>query len=132
MRDYIDLINIKARDGDFHFHIWTPLHKRFFTPELVQQATELLKRAADHAEDEIKRRRIEVAQLPIDYVKIVLGLVHGEDRRWITSRFFKVAEREGISEIREGSPMAEFRKNISTIFNETDAFISSHEYDNLA
>jgi hypothetical protein len=28
--------------------------------------------------------------------------------------------------------MAEFRKNIATIFSENDAFVSSHEYDNLA
>jgi hypothetical protein len=126
------LVNTKARDGDFHFHIWTPLNKKFFTPDLVQNAMELLRQAADHAQDETMRRRIELAQLPIDYVKIVFGLVQGEERRWIISRFFKVAEREGIREIREGSPMHEFRKNISTIFNETDEFVSSHEYDNLA
>jgi hypothetical protein len=99
---------------------------------MVQEATELLQEAEAHADNETVRRRIELAQLPIDYVKIVLGQVQGEKRRWIISRFFKVAEREGIREIREGSPMAEFRKNISTIFNETDEFISSHQYDNLA
>jgi hypothetical protein len=132
IREYIDLLHDKARGAEFHFHIWTPLNKRFFTPELVQKATELLKQAEVHALDETVRRRIELAQLPIDYVKVVLGLVQGEERRWIISRFFKVAEREGIREIREGSPMAEFRKNISTIFNTTDNFISSHEYDNLA
>jgi hypothetical protein len=132
LRAYIDLVNSKARDGDYHFHIWTPLNRRFFTPDLVQKSTELLQQAADHAQDETFRQRIELAQLPIDYVKIVLGLVQGEERRWIISRFFKVAEREGIREIREGSPMHEFRKNISTIFNETDTFVSSHEYDNLA
>jgi hypothetical protein len=132
MRQYIDLINGKARDGDIHFHIWTPLKRNFFAPDLVQQATLLLKQAEAQAEDETKRRRIEVAQLPIDYVKIVLGLVHGDERSWIISRFFKVAEREGIQEIRENSPMAEFRKNIQTIFNESDEFVSSHEYDNLA
>jgi hypothetical protein len=132
MRRYIDLINGKARDGDIHFHIWTPLKRSFFTPEVVQTATELLKQAEANAEDESKRRRIELAQLPVDYVKVVLGLVHGEERRWIISRFFKVAEREGIKEIRENSPMHEFRKNIQTIFNESDEFVSSHEYDNLA
>jgi hypothetical protein len=109
-----------------------PLNKRFFTPDLVQKATELLQQAADHAQEESLKQRIELAQLPIDYVKIVLGLVQGEERRWIISRFFKVAEREGIREIREGSPMPEFRKNISTIFSEADSFVSSHEYDNLA
>lgn len=132
MRQYIDLVNGKARDGDIHFHIWTPLKRNFFTPELVQKTTELLKQAEAHTEDESIRRRIELAQLPIDYVKVVLGLTQGEERRWIISRFFKVAEREGIKEIRENSPMHEFRKNIQTIFNETDEFVSSHEYDNLA
>ncbi|HXF63959.1 MAG TPA: DUF4838 domain-containing protein [Caldilineaceae bacterium] len=132
LRAYIDLINTRARDGDFHFHIWTPLNKRFFTPALVQEATALLRQAETHAENETYRRRIELAQLPIDYVKIVLGQTQGEERRWLISRFFKVAEREGIREIREGSPMAEFRKNIATIFNESDSFVSSHEYDNLA
>ncbi len=132
MRAYIDLINVKAYEGDIHFHVWTPLNRQFFTLDLVQKATELLQQAATQAEDATIRRRIELAQLPIDYVKIVLSLVQGEERRWIISRFFKVATREGIREIREGSPMHEFRKNISTIFNETDDIISSHVYDNLA
>ena len=132
LRRYIDLVNRKAFEGDYHFHIWTPLKRRFFTPELLDEATDLLQQAEAHAEDETFRHRIQLAQLPIDYVKIVLGHTQGEERLRIISRFFKVAEREGIREIREGSPMAEFRKNIATIFNENDAFVSSHEYDNLA
>jgi hypothetical protein len=132
MLEYIDLINGKGRDSEYHFHIWTPLKRGFFTPELVAKSTALLKQAEANAENETMRRRIELAQLPIDYVKIVLGLAHGEERQWIISRFFKVAEREGIREIRENSPMHEFRKNIQTIFTENEDFVSSHEYDNLA
>lgn len=132
LRTYIDLVNRKAREGDYHFHIWTPLKRRFFTPDLLNQATELLQQAEAHAENDVFRRRIQLASLPIDYVKIVLGHTQGEERRRMISRFFKVAEREGIHEIRERSPMAEFRKNIATIFSENDAFVSSHEYDNLA
>jgi hypothetical protein len=131
MRAYIDLINRKARDGDFHFHIWSPLKRDFFTAELLQQATELLEQAKAHAEHGVMRRRIQLAQLPVDYVKIALGLVKDAERARIISRFFRVAEREGITEIREGTPLHEFRKNISTIYTDTDRFATSHEFDNL-
>jgi len=126
IRDYITLLHEKARKEHLHSHIWSPLNRRLFTPDWLQDATALFDQAERAAEDEAVLQRVQVARLPLEYVKIVTRAYPEDQVRDVAKWFFRVAEDAGISEIREGTPLREFGKDISTLHTTLDRY-EAHE-----
>jgi len=124
IRDYIDLVHTKARREHLHSHIWSPLNHALFTPDLLAEANALFDQAERDAGDEDALKRVRVARLPIQYVQIVQHRIPEDDLHDMADRFFRVAEDAGITEIREGTPLREFSKDIWTLHTTQDRYTS--------
>ena len=111
LREYINMLNKKVKDENIHVNIWARPDSEFLSEEIIEKATELFDQAEQLADDEVLHR-VRVARLPIQYVKIATNAVTDEDREKIIDRFFSVAEKEGITQIREGRPIADFKKQL--------------------
>jgi hypothetical protein len=124
LRDYIDLVHDKARREHLHSHIWSPLNRALFAPDLLAEANALFDQAERDAGDEAALQRVRVARLPIQYVEIVQHRIPEDDLHDMADRFFRVAEGAGITEIREGTPLREFSKDIWTLHTTQDRYTS--------
>jgi hypothetical protein len=57
-------------------------------------------------------------------VEIVQHRIPDDDLHDMAERFFRVAEDAGITEIREGTPLREFSKDIWTLHTTQDRYTS--------
>jgi len=126
LKDYIALLHNKARREHLHSHIWSPLNRALFTQDWLAQATDLFDQAERDAGGEAFLRRVRVARLPLEYVKIVTRAYPEERARQVASDFLRVAEEAGIREIREGTPLREFGKDVATLHTTRDRHEAAH------
>ncbi len=77
----------------------------FLSRELIDRATALFNKAESLAPSDTIRRRVERERLPITYVKLRRGPdFAGNDYPRLIDDFERVARREGLTCLREGSP----------------------------
>jgi hypothetical protein len=126
LKDYIRLLHDKARKEHLHSHIWSPLNRGLFTPDWLQEAAALFDQAERDATGEAELKRVQVARLPLEYVKVVTHTYPEEEMRDVARQFMRVAHDAGISEIREGTPVREFSKDVGTLHTTRDRYEVSH------
>ncbi len=82
-----------------------PMTAEFLTPEFIEQSTGLFARGCKLAENEEILHRVELAGLPIIYVKIMRGPEYcGQEYLPLIDEFERIARREGITHLAEGEP----------------------------
>ena len=85
-----------------------PMDSEFLSTEFLAQATQLLDEAGKLAGSEDVLQRVELARVPIMYVKLCRGPEFvGEGYTALLDRFEAVARRAGITHIKEGPPDVE-------------------------
>src|SRR5262249_7184467 len=109
-----------------HFDIWTPPNAPFFSDELLASAEKHFDEAEKAVSgDAALLRRVQVARLPIRYVKLMkLGTSlsspdapaeRRDEARKIMAEFETVAAREGITMVSEGQPFAGWRDAVRKV-----------------
>lgn len=82
-----------------------PMDLPFLSREFLQQATAIFQRAERRCRREEIRRRVQLAKLPILYVKLMQGpAAWGPEYPALIEEFEAVARRENIAYLREGGP----------------------------
>ena len=109
LRQYWDLLyTAKARNMDTMAApaggIRYPMDSLFLSPEFLQQATEIFARAEEQCQRREIRRRVQLAKLPILYVKLMQGPEAGPDYAAVLEEFETLARREQVTHLREGGP----------------------------
>jgi len=88
-------------DKGFSYGMDVPM----FSKEFLGSATDLLKQAERLAQSDEVRRRVELEQLPIMYVKLMQGPeVTGEEYADVLAKFEEIARRENVTFLSEGAP----------------------------
>ena len=80
--------------------------------ELLDGAERLFEEAEHLADNERVRFRVQVARLPIWYVKIAAHRVKGDARAELGRRFLAIARQAGISNISEGQSLEDWAKQM--------------------
>lgn len=111
IRQYFDLLNSKVTP-DNHIHIRLAPEDKIFSDELVQQSCDLFEKALKVADNVDIMRRVEVAYLPIMYLKCkrtpVVARYDGTYERYST-----IAKREGITHYAEyGETIPSFNSGV--------------------
>jgi len=77
----------------------------FLSKEFVTEGTRLLDHAEQLCRNEREQRRVELAKLPLLYVKLMQGpKTWGEEYRAVLDEFETIARREQVTYLREGGP----------------------------
>ncbi len=79
---------------------------------MTNAGEKILDEAEELAENEEIRFRVQVAKLPIWYVKIAARQVKGEARKELARRFVTLARKAGVSNISESKPLDEWEKQL--------------------
>jgi hypothetical protein len=109
---YIDLLHKKVYEEDIHITIRTAPTAAYLSRNLVAEAAKLFDDAERSAEEEDILLRVKVARLPLLYVQISTLAKSDPERNALIKRFLEIVEVAGITEIREGRPMAEYRREL--------------------
>lgn len=117
---YIDLLTAKVRKENIHLHIWEGPNAAFLTEDILARANHLFDEAETLVRDDPEvLHRVQVARIPLLYVALSRWQPPSRtswvirDGRWgppadpvfgaLVDRFFRIAEREGITCYHEGS-----------------------------
>lgn len=107
---YLDTIHRPAREKGLHSHIFDPPTAAYLSEDILGAAETILDEAEQLAENDDIRFRVQVARLPVWYVKIATGRVTGDARVDRLKRFVAIARQAGISNISEGMSLADWAK----------------------
>jgi len=112
IRAYIKLLHRKVQEKNVHLHIYDPPTSPFLDDEFLEEAEKLFEEAQRLADSEEARFRVQVARLPVWYVKLATNRVKGEERLGLLRRFLEVALKAGVTHISEGVKLEDWAKRV--------------------
>lgn len=113
IREYINLAHKPVREKGYHAHIFDPPTAPYVNnDELLNGAEKIFDEAEKLAENDDVRFRVQVARLPVWYVKIATNRVTGDARTDLIKRFLVIARKAGISNISEGMALNDWAKRM--------------------
>ncbi len=110
---YIDTIHSPVREQGQHIHIFDRPTRTYLNEEVMNAGEKILDEAEGLAENDEIRFRVEVARLPVWYVKIANKRVTGEARKDLLNRFVTIAKKAGVSNISESTSLDDWAKKQS-------------------
>jgi hypothetical protein len=111
VRAYMELLHRQVRVKGYHAHIYDPPKAAYLNDEVINGGERLLDEAEQLADNDDVKFRVQVARLPIWYVKLATNHVTGDARADLLRRFLVIARKAGITEIREGGSLGAWAKN---------------------
>ena len=121
---YIRLMHDKVEKDNIHCFIFSNPYQPHLSPEMIERAKKLFDEAERMADNAEIRERVRLARLPIQYAEIVRAapsyrVVAGQyqpvaatRRAALIKNFFEVAERSGVTQISEGTSLADYKKRL--------------------
>jgi Domain of unknown function (DUF4838)/Glycosyl hydrolase family 67 N-terminus len=110
--DYLDTIHRPVREQGLHIHIFDRPTSAYLNEDVMNAAEKILDEAEQLAENDDIRFRVQVARLPVWYVKIAAHRVTGDAKIELAKRFVAIARKAGISNISEGKSLNEWAKKL--------------------
>src|SRR5207253_2422222 len=101
--DYMNAIHRPIREQGLHCHIFDRPKSPYLNEEVMNAGEKILTEAEAVAENDEIRFRVQVAQLPVWYVKIANERVSGEARTNLVKQFVAIARKAGISNVSEST-----------------------------
>jgi hypothetical protein len=110
IRAYLEVIHRPVRQDGKHIHIFDRPTASYLNEEALTAGEQLLDEAEKLAENDDVRFRVQVARLPVWYVKIAAKRVSDDARLDLTKRFVAIARQAGISNISESQALNDWAK----------------------
>lgn len=112
LRAYLDLLKSQVRGKPVHAHIYDGPKAAFLNDDFIARADRLFDDAARAVSTDAERERIDIARLPISYVKLAGGRVTGDARSTLLKEFLAVARKARITNISEGQSLDAWAKKM--------------------
>jgi hypothetical protein len=108
---YLDVMQRPVREKGLHSRIYDGPKSGYLSADVMDDGEKDLDEAERLAENDEYRFRVQVARLPVWYVKIAAGRVAGDARTDLVRRFVAIARKAGISNINEWMALNDWAKN---------------------
>jgi hypothetical protein len=113
IRAYMELLHRQVREKGYHAHIFEPpTVPHLNNDEFLDSAERLFDEAERLAESEEIRFRVQIARLPVWYVKLATNRVTGDERTDLLRKFLSIARKAGITHIREWQTLDDWAKKM--------------------
>jgi len=109
---YIEAIHRPVRENGQHIHIFDKPTSTYLKAEVLDAAEKILDDAEQLAENDQIRLRVQVARLPVWYVKIATDRIAGDARTELAKRFLAIARKAGITHISERTSLDDWEKQL--------------------
>jgi hypothetical protein len=112
IKQYIKTLHQKVNDENYQKGCGGGPEPSFYTQEFLDSCFTIFEKAKEQELSGDEYARVEVAELPITYVKMMLEPKETLDPK-LVDHFFAVAEREGINHMSEGGLTPEFKMQMT-------------------
>ena len=112
IRACLSWLHRPVREKGFHAHIFDSTKTAYLSDESIIGAERILDEAEQLAENDTIRFRVQVARLPIWYVKLTTNRVTDDARTELLRRFLEIARKAGISNISESRSLNDWAKRM--------------------
>ncbi len=109
---YIETIHRPVREKGLHIHIFDKPNSAYLSEDVMNAGEKILNEAEGLAENDDIRFRVQVARLPVWYVKIANDRVTGDAKTDLVKRFVAIARKEGVSNVSESKTLDEWAKKL--------------------
>jgi hypothetical protein len=109
---YIETTHRPVRDQGRHTHIFDKPTAAYLNEEVMIAGEKILDQAEQLAENDEVRSRVQIARLPVWYVKIATDRVTGDAKTDLAKRFLAIARKAGISNISEARSLDQWAKKL--------------------
>ena len=109
---YLDTIHRPGREQGKHSHIFDKPTSAYLSEDVMNAGEKILDEAESLAENDPVRFRVQVARLPVWYVKIATDRVTGDAKTDLVKRFVAIARQAGVSNISEQKSVTEWAKKL--------------------
>lgn len=109
---YLDIIHRPVREQGKHIHIFDKPTSAYLSEDVMNSGEKTLDEAELLAENDAVRFRVQVARLPVWYVKIATNRVTDDAKTDLVKRFVAIARKAGTSNISEQKSVAEWAKKL--------------------
>ena len=109
---YLDVIHRPVREKGLHIHIFDKPASAYLSAEVMDAGEKLLDEAEQLAENDEVRFRVQVARLPVWYVKIATNRVTGDTRKELARSFVVLTRKAGVSHLSESRSLDEWAKKL--------------------
>jgi hypothetical protein len=113
VQEYLDLMARQVADGTTHARIFDPPTAGYLNAGFQDAAEAIWTRAEQAAANDEERFRVQVARLPVWYVRLATNRVSGAEREALIQKLLAIARRAGISHISEAQPLETWAAKIS-------------------
>jgi hypothetical protein len=107
---YLEVTHRPVREKGLHAHIFDSPRSAYLSEDVITDGEKLLDEAEQLADNDTVKLRVQVARLPVWYLKLAQDRVTGEARTEALKRFVAIAKQAGISNISEGQALGEWAK----------------------
>jgi hypothetical protein len=112
VQEYLELLHRSVRDQGHHARIYDPPTAAYLSADVMDAAETMFNQAEQAAENDDIRFRVQVARLPVWFVKLATNRVTGEARTDLLHRFLAIARKAGITNISEGQALNDWAKKM--------------------
>jgi len=109
---YLDAVHRPVREKGQHIHIFDEPTSAYLSGDVMDAGERILDEAEQLAENNDVRFRVQVARLPVWYVKIATGRIAGDARKDLVKRFVVIARKAGISGLSAWPNLDEWAKEL--------------------
>ena len=109
---YLYLLESQVREGKVHAHIFDRPNVPYLNEEFLNGADAQLERAEKSAENDTDKFHVQVARLPIWYVRLATNRISGEARTELLRRFLEIARKAGITNVSEVGTLEDWAKKM--------------------
>ena len=109
---YLDTTHRPVREQGKHIHIFDKPTSAYLSEDVMNAGEKILDEAESLAENDAVRFRVQVARLPVWYVKIATDRVTGDAKTDLVKRFVAIARQAGVSNISEQKSVTEWAKKL--------------------
>ncbi len=109
---YLEVTHRPVREQGKHIHIFDRPMAAYLSEEVLNAGEKILDEAEQLAENDQVRFRVQVARLPVWYVKIAANRVADDAKTDLAKRFVAIARKAGVSNISEGKTLDEWAKKL--------------------
>ncbi len=107
---YLDAMHRPVREQGKHIHIFDKPTSTYLSEDVMNTGEKILDEAEQLAENDVVRFRVQVARLPVWYVKIATNRVTGDAKTDLVKRFVALARKARISNISESTSLNDWAK----------------------
>lgn len=109
---YLDTIHRLVREDGLHAHIFDKPTSSYLNEEVMSAAEKILNEAERLAENDAVRVRVQIARLPVWYVKLATNRVTDDAKTDLAKRFVAIARKARVSHVSEGKSLDEWAKKL--------------------